>query len=197
MPLDLSTFLAMASACAPAAAPSTLLAVARVESGVEPFAIGVNGQPGLGLHPRSKAGAIQAAEALIAANRNIDLGIAQINVRNLARLRLTVADAFDPCRNLAAATTLLASEFQRAATTQGEGQAALKTALSRYNTGDDLRGFRNGYVARVVHAAQLLAPQAVAPRPDAKPTASWDVFGDLRTASFVSTSPLNSQGDQP
>ncbi len=185
MPLDPSTFISVASACAPSAAPSTLLAIARVESGIEPFAIGVNGQPGLKLRPRSKVDAIRTAETLIAANRNIDLGIAQINVRNLARLRLTVADAFDPCRNLAAATTLLASDFRQAAATQGEVQAALRTALSRYNTGDDLRGFRNGYVARVVAAAGGRPIHRDRGVPTPPPPAAWDAFGDLGPAGFI------------
>ena len=195
MPLDLPTFLALAAACAPAAAPSTLLALARVESGIEPLAIGVNGQPGLRLRPRSKTDAVEAAEALIAEGRNIDLGIAQINVRNLARLQLTVADAFDPCRNLAAAATLLASEFRRATTTQGDGQAALRTALSRYNTGDDLRGFRNGYVARIERSASAAPAAPVTPITPAERPA-WDAFGDLRPAAFV-TLPTSSERDRP
>ncbi|MEI9891358.1 MAG: hypothetical protein WDN45_13185 [Caulobacteraceae bacterium] len=37
-------------------------------------------------------------------------------------------------------------------------QAALKTALSYYNTGHPARGFTNGYVAKVANAADRIVP---------------------------------------
>src|SRR5687767_2128026 len=43
MPLSPELVLALAAQCAPGVAPSTLLAVARAESALDPFAIGVNG----------------------------------------------------------------------------------------------------------------------------------------------------------
>src|SRR5258708_3155569 len=148
MPLDVATFLALAPVCAPGVAPATLLAIARVESGLDPLAIGVNGAPHARLHAQSTADAVRRADALIASGRDIDLGLGQINVRSLARLGLTVSDAFDPCRSLAASATVLESGYQSVRATGAAAQLALRTALSRYNTGDPLRGFRNGYVAR-------------------------------------------------
>lgn len=192
MPLDLAAALALAASCAPQVEPLTLLAVAKVESGFDSLAIGVNG-PGAGSRkPGDRASAIREAKALIAAGRNIDLGLGQINVRNLHRLGLSVADAFDPCRNLKAAAQVLSEGFRAS---PGAPQAALRTTLSLYNTGDRTRGLRNGYVAKVVEAAAQLAPamsgapsdNAVTLRP---PPAPWDAFARARAAqagSFVLT----------
>jgi type IV secretion system protein VirB1 len=186
MPLDLATFLTLAPVCAPGVAPPTLLAIAQVESGLDPLAIGVNGAAGLPVRVRSAAEATRRAEALIAAGRNVDLGLGQINVRNLAPLGLSVADAFDPCRNLAASARILTEGYRRAAPSAGGEQRALRTALSFYNTGDPDRGVRNGYVAKVVAGAipTSAGSGARAPAADAPmtPVAAWDVFGRAREA---------------
>jgi type IV secretion system protein VirB1 len=187
MPLDFATFLALAPACAPGVAPPTLLAIAEVESRLDPLAIGINGPAGpfVRARVRSAAEAARRADALIAAGRDIDLGLAQINVRNLARFGLSVADAFDPCRNLAASARILAEGYRRAAPSAGGEQRALRTALSFYNTGDPDRGFRNGYVAKVVaRAVSTAGPSARPPSANAAPSpaADWDVFGRVRQA---------------
>lgn len=198
MLLDLATFLTLATACAPSVAPTTLLAVARVESGLDPLAIGVNGPSGLDGHAETVDDAVRQAERLVAAGRDIDLGLAQINVRNLPRLGLTVADAFDPCRNLQASARVLAEGYQRALPIAGAGQAALRVALSFYNTGRPDRGLRNGYVARVVAQAAGSTParlDAIDQAAQPAPVASWDVFGRARltSADFVVRPALGAQ----
>jgi type IV secretion system protein VirB1 len=199
LPLDLATLLTLAPVCAPAVAPSTLLAVARTESGFDPLAIGVNGQRPSRLSFTSRTAAAEAARRLIANGQNIDLGLSQINARNLASLGLSIDAAFDPCRNLAASAKVLQVGFTRAAPRPGEEQAGLRTALSYYNTGGPDRGFRNGYVRRVVAAAASLeAP--VARHPPALTAASpppWDAFGDLGTAAFVAAPTAAARGATP
>jgi type IV secretion system protein VirB1 len=183
MHLDLATFLSLAGACAPGVPPPTLLAIARVESGLDPLAIGVNGPDAARVGASTSREAVRRAMALIASGRDIDLGLAQINVRNLPRLGLTVADAFDPCRNLAASARLLTEAYQRALPSRGEGQPALYAALSAYNTGDPDRGVRNGYVGRVlaqISPAPASAPQRGAARTSAP--AAWDAFAQARLA---------------
>lgn len=189
MPLDPAAFLALASQCAPGVAPETLLAVARVESGLDPLAVGQNGRRSPLPRLRTAAEAAAHAEALLAQGRDLDLGLAQINVRNLGRLGLSVREAFDPCRNLAAAGEVLADGYRRGAARTGPGQAALRVALSYYNTGHPRRGFANGYVARVLGRAGLPAARlGAAPAPPAAPPA-WDVFGRARRSApaFVLT----------
>jgi len=195
MPLILPDVLALAAQCAPAVAPETLLSVAQVESGFDPLAIGVNGTPRLTVAARTRAEAAAKASALIAQGRSVDLGLAQINSKNLGWLGLSVEAAFDPCRNLAAAARILQAGYgQSGADTVGE-QPALRMALSRYNTGNPIRGFNNGYVAKVTSAAARIVPaiQATPMSPsDEAPAAvppsppSWDVFGHTAgAASFV------------
>lgn len=195
MPLDPAAFLALASQCAPGVAPETLLAVARVESGLNPLAIGVNAKWAARPKPRSIAEAVAAAQELIASGRDIDLGLAQINVRNLPRLGLSLEGAFDPCRNLAASARVLREGYAAGMARHGPGQGALRTALSYYNTGHPQRGFRNGYVARVLaHAAAPVRPATAGAAADADPppTPAWDVFARA-TAAFV----VSPQGAPP
>jgi type IV secretion system protein VirB1 len=184
MPLPLIDMHHLVTTCAPSVAPQTLLSVAKVESGFDPLAIGVNRPGPMRLHPHTKEQAIATATRLIAAGANVDLGVSQINSRNLGGLGLTISDAFDACRNLAASAKVIAAGYDRADPTPGGEQAALHTALSYYNTGDPRRGYRNGYVAKVLVAASQVVP-ALAPQDDIAPRASdapapappaWDVF---------------------
>lgn len=189
----------LAAQCAPQAAAETLLAVARVESGLDPLAIGVNGAAPRRVHIASRSEAVAQAGALIAGGANVDLGLAQINSANLRRLGLSLADAFDPCRSLAASATLLLSNYQTARAVAADDQTALRIALSLYNTGDRQHGFSNGYVARVARWAAVgpaLPADPLTPVAEAPPPPSWDAFGDLRPATFV-ISPSSRQGDPP
>jgi len=211
--LDLSTILALSHACAPQVAPETLAAVAYAESRFDPLAIGVNRGPRPVRRARDAAEATRIARNLIARGGNLDLGIAQINSANLGWLRLTVEDAFDPCRNLRAAATVLRAGYRPHGPSASARQAALRTALSRYNTGDPERGFRNGYVARVEDAARRLALVVAddadglpVPAPTAAPTPSpsparppappWDIFARADTGA-VTTFPITIRTPTP
>lgn len=198
MSLDPAVVLSLAAQCAPSVAPPTLLALARAESALDPLAIGVNGPPVRRRTPADAAEAAAQARDLIAAGRNIDLGLGQINVRNLARLGLTVEAAFDPCRNLAGSGRVLQEGYRRAAVQAGPGQAALRVALSYYNTGHAQRGFANGYVARVVARAGRLpptpVPSAAAPAVSA---AAWDAFGRAAEARLEARFVLTPSGATP
>lgn len=196
MILSLDQMQALAAQCAPSVAAETLLSVAKVESGFDPLAIGVNGAPAIRVHASSRAEAGQKAAALIADGRSVDLGLAQINSRNLDWLGLTIDEAFDPCRNLAASARVLQDGYARGAH-RGDGeQPALLAALSYYNTGHPNRGFRNGYVAKVTKAAATIVPalkpalNMAGPASPADREASqqptWAVFGgEVTDVDFV------------
>lgn len=145
-------FLALALACAPTVHPATLEAIARVESSMNPLAINVNGAK-LERQPRNKLEAVAWASWLIEHGHSVDLGLMQINSRNLGALGLTAATAFEPCDNLRAAAKHLVDDFDRARAAQATDAHALGIALSRFNTGNPTRGFENGYVGRVLNAA--------------------------------------------
>jgi soluble lytic murein transglycosylase-like protein len=72
---------------------------------------------------------------LIRQGYNIDLGLGQINSANLGWLGLSVEDAFEPCRNLAAAARVLTTNYQSVAHSAQSSDHAIATALSLYNTG--------------------------------------------------------------
>lgn len=197
--------LALAQSCAPAVAPGTLLSVSKVESGFETLAIGVNGPKARRVKPADLASAVRVATDLIAQGENIDLGLGQINSKNLKWLGLSITDTFDPCKNLAASATVLKAGYAPATLDARDAQAALRTALSRYNTGHPTRGVTNGYVAKVAVAATQVVPQiaiaqegppsdlvasaAVRMVAEAPPPPAWDVFARSaqRSSSFVFT----------
>lgn len=195
MPLPLRVVLALAEACAPSVAAQTLTSIVRVESAFDPLAIGINGPNPRRIHPRTVDEAIRTATHLVNSGANVDLGLGQINSSNLTRLNLTIADAFEPCRNLRGTGQVLEAAYRSQAPASGQEQAGLRRALSIYNTGHTDRGFRNGYVAKVSAAAG--APMAPSPPPSSTiPEApAWDVFGHAGSVRLVFT-PTTS-GDTP
>ena len=143
-----------------------MAAVAQTESQLDPLAIGDN-TAHRSYRPQTKAEAVAVAQRLMAERHDLDVGLMQINQRNFGWLRLTLEDAFDPCRSIVAGATVL-------------------TAFSRYNTGTPTAGFANGYVARVVSAASgVELPRAQTkstPNTEDPPQGSgvnaWNVFPD-------------------
>lgn len=135
-------------ACAANVAPVTLEAVMRVESGGNPLAVNVNHVAGPQPRPATLAEAVATAQAYVARGYSVDLGLMQVNSRNLAALGLSVDQVLDPCTNLKAGGTILTANYADAVRSRGEGQGALQAALSAYNTGSFYRGFENGYVAK-------------------------------------------------
>jgi type IV secretion system protein VirB1 len=166
MPLD---FNALAQQCAPNIHPTTLQAVVRTESGLNPFAIGVVGGR-LARQPKNSVEAIATARALEAAGWNYSMGLAQVNRANLVRYGLDTRSVFDPCANLRAGAAILADCYARAANRNGAGQAALQptlqatlqAAVSCYYSGNFQRGFqpegRTSYVQRVLANVSHPAP---------------------------------------
>jgi type IV secretion system protein VirB1 len=163
-------FAALAQECAPQVAQATLAAVVQTESNFQPLAIGVNGGAKLARQPDNQAEAVATAKWLIGQGYSIDLGLGQINSGNLEMTGLTVEDAFDPCRNLAAAGKILELNYREARRKFRNEQMALRAALSAYNTGSFARGIANGYVLRVTNNARASEPGYVgAPIPLVQP----------------------------
>ena len=143
-----TALLTLAMQCAPTVAPETVLAIIRTESNGKPFALNVNGgrQPA---RQYSAAAATQIAQRYVAAGYSVDLGLGQINSRNMRWLGLTWDTVFDPCTNVQALGRVLTTNYNSAIAGR-DPQTALRVALSMYNTGSQTRGFRNGYVSKVV-----------------------------------------------
>ncbi|MDF0606778.1 lytic transglycosylase domain-containing protein [Neisseriaceae bacterium TC5R-5] len=155
-------FLALSQECAPWVAPQTMAAIVKTESAFKPLSIGVNSGARLIRQPDNKAEAVSTARWLIEKGHNVDLGLGQVNSSNLAKVGLSVEDAFDPCKNLAAAATILHGNYKAAKRRVQDDQAALHAALSAYNTGSFSKGFSNGYVQKVLNNAGAAVPGVVA-----------------------------------
>lgn len=158
MILQIATVVALSQQCAPSVAAKTLVSVVHAESRFNPYAIGVNAKGVRAPDPVDRATAIAAARSLIARGYNIDLGLGQINSANLRWLGLSVEDAFDACRNLAASARVLSSNYLSVVQSSPTTEAAIATAMSMYNTGSRSRGFGNGYVSRVYASSSIVVP---------------------------------------
>jgi type IV secretion system protein VirB1 len=178
--------------CASEVATEAVVPLVVTESGGDDLAINVN------RGPRVRAGSIAEGAALvrryIAQGYTVDVGLAQINSANFARLGVSVEQVFDPCTNLRLASSLL-QEGYGLASRHYSGLDAISATYSLYNTGTLTRGFRNGYVGRVWSAASGMATiQAAPPIPGApavtaastsaaKPASSDDSWVAGQTAS--------------
>ena len=153
--MDATAFIALSTLCAPLVHPGTAQAIVSTESAFNPHAIGVVAGS-LERQPRNLEEALATAQALRSQARNFSVGLAQINVQNLDRFGLSLADGFDSCKNLQAMQVVLAECFERAGP-RDASQESLRRALSCYYSGNFTTGFRHGYVSRVVSNAQKSA----------------------------------------
>lgn len=144
--------IALITACAPNVAPLTIQEIIRVESGGNPLAVNINARNGVRLRPTIKITtsehAIAVTHAAMERGHTVDMGYMQVNSANLKKLGYTVEDMFEPCKNLAAGARILTLAYASALPYHQNEQAALRAALSAYNTGSFQRGFSNGYVSR-------------------------------------------------
>ena len=116
--------------------------VMRVESGFNPYAIGVVGGR-LARQPRNLPEAVATARMLEQGGFNFSLGLAQVNRYNLARYGLgSYEKAFSACDNVRAGSRILRECYQRA--------GDWGKALSCYYSGNFVTGFRHGYVQKVM-----------------------------------------------
>jgi type IV secretion system protein VirB1 len=153
------------------------------ESGGDDLSINVNRGPRV--RARSAADDAALVRRYMAQGYTVDVGLAQINSANFARLGVTVEQVFDPCTNLRLASSIL-QEGYGLASRHYAGLDAISATYSLYNTGTLTRGFRNGYVSRVWSAATGMgtietvppipgsAPRATAPRGSTKAAVAGD-----------------------
>lgn len=125
--IPITAFLALALQCSPSVHPDTSQDVARVESGFNPFAIGVVGQ-GKGIFPKNLNDALAHVERLNAEGKNYSVGLMQINQANFSRYGVTAKQLFNPCTNLTVFEKIITDCYLRGGT--------LKRALSCYYSGN-------------------------------------------------------------
>ncbi|WP_010219634.1 lytic transglycosylase domain-containing protein [Sphingomonas sp. PAMC 26621] len=158
---------ALAQQCAPEVATEVVVPLVMTESGGDGLSINVN------RGPRVRASTVAEGAALVrrymAAGYTVDVGLAQVNSANFARLGVTVEQAFEPCTNLRLASSML-QEGYGLASRHYSGLDAISATYSLYNTGTLTRGFRNGYVGRVWSAASGMGSIAAPPPIPASPS---------------------------
>ncbi|ANK94195.1 MULTISPECIES: lytic transglycosylase domain-containing protein [Rhizobium] len=206
-----AAFVEIAQTCAPMVQVETLAGIVSLESRFQPFAIRINSGPPLAAQPGSKAEAIEIATSLIADHQAIQIGLGGIAIEDLQKLKLSVADAFDPCLNLNATARLL-DGYYRAALRAGDPAQAERVMLQSYYGRDDPSlGAMVKYDEQVRQEAKRLSPIAaslVIGEPDGRagpgePTqdqvapalakqsfqtaeaTSWDVFSSGRQSSVL------------
>ena len=130
-----------------------MLAIIKTESRGNPLAIGVNGRAHLRYQANNLKQATKWVDYLEVRGYNIDIGLAQVNIKNAHRYGFKAHDMLEPCHNLLLASWILYQNYVGALPHASGKQEALYKAISAYNTGNYQSGFSNGYVSRVVHNA--------------------------------------------
>lgn len=164
-----------AIACPNLAVPAEVMRhVVHVESGANPFAIGVVGGR-LVRQPRTLEEARATAQMLESKGYNYSLGAAQVNRVNFRKYGLdSYEKAFDPCTNLSAGASILAGCYDSAGRDWGK-------AFSCYYSGNFVTGFRSGYVQKIYDSmrrdttlaqASPTPSAAIALRPTSTPPAA-------------------------
>ena len=140
--------------CAPAVDPVTMAAVVMQESGGRPWVLN-NNTAKKSVAFTSKAAAVAVAVAAVGRGESVDLGLAQINNKNLPALGLSVDQVFDPCTNIAAGAAILAAGYKKAGSLSG--------ALSTYNTGRSDSKVGAVYAQKVFGQAGVKVPDIKVP----------------------------------
>ncbi|WP_226341908.1 lytic transglycosylase domain-containing protein [Sphingomonas sp. NIC1] len=145
MTLPAAVIMGLAAQCAPDVAPATIAAIVQTESRGFELAIGVNGLARQPAPATSVAQAVQTARSYVDKGYSVDLGLGQINSRNMKALGMTWDNVFDPCTNIAAAGAVLSGNYRSVraglhpsarcaspspCTTPGRSRVASPTAMS-------------------------------------------------------------------
>lgn len=165
-PVDLTAFIALAERCAAGTDPKSLSAIVRQASGYEPLALQFDGAPGgtVKLQASDRSEAIQLASELVVAGHRVRVGLAGLDTRDIERLGLSLADAFEPCSHVKAAARLLA-----------EDPGKLKPPAT--TSGAKVRP-----VAKPPVAPGPMPPPSAA---ELRPAQAWDVYGGGRPRSVL------------
>ncbi len=155
--------------CAPPEAHAPLTAVIREASGGEPLVL-VTVQNGrrLPVQASSLTEAVALATEMKLAGGPVRIGLAGLDTRDLDRLGVSLAQAFEPCGSIEAAAKL-----------QAEGPARLRP------TRGDLPSARSA--SRTVPGEAVASVEAIAAPPEAPPVGRrpWDVYGQTQGSSVL------------
>ncbi len=133
----------------------TMRAIIKTESDYNPLAINLNGGFKLKHQPQNYLQAINWVNYLEYHHYNIDIGLAQVNIKNAHKFGFKARDMLDACTNIKLASVLLHDSYVRVYNPHEDKQVSLYKALSEYNTGNYYAGIRNGYVNKIIHHVSI------------------------------------------
>lgn len=91
-------------------APELLIAIAKTETSLNPWAINIQGK---GYFPKNKKEALQLARKAYDERRSFDIGIMQINVWWLRKYGISLETAIEPKNNIIIGAFILKNEINR------------------------------------------------------------------------------------
>ena len=146
--------------------------IVHVESGGNPYAIGVVGGR-LVRQPRNLPEAVATVQMLEQMGRNYSIGSGQINRVHFGRLgwKNDIARGFDVCTNIRASLGVLQLCYEKAlraqypAAPRNGAYGAVHAALSCYYSGDLRLGATLGYVSKVLNAQPAAAQRKAQANP--------------------------------
>lgn len=142
--------ISLAKKCSPTVAPTTMVTLVKTESRGNPLALGLNGAR-LRAQPKTESQAVAWVKYLDKNGYNFDVGLGQINIKNIRKYKLKPEDLItSPCLNLKVTGHILTQNYIIARKSNNNEQVALRKALSMYNTGNQHSGFNNGYLLNVL-----------------------------------------------
>jgi soluble lytic murein transglycosylase-like protein len=117
--------------------PATLTrAIAKVESGLNPWALNIEGKSFVFFN---KEQVIEKAKVAQAAGQSFDSGVMQVNNRWLSKWRIPLEEAFDPATNIQLGSRILKQEIDRYGLTWN--------AIGAYHSQNKAR--QQNYIAKV------------------------------------------------
>lgn len=151
--------------CAPKVPKDVLKKILRHESGGQALAVGLNSDLlQLKKQPKNQQQAERLIRILDAAGLSYDVGVGQVNSRNLSRWGVDPVAALDVCHNLELA--------QRVYVDCASRYNSVSEILSCYNTNDPLKGVKNGYVSKVLKGKGSVQVDVVKRERPGKPSKS-------------------------
>ena len=127
-------FLDLAAVCGPLVHPLTTQAIARVESGFNPWAIRNNTLARTFL-PSSRADAAALVNRFHGQGHQLAIGLMQVTTPWIYRFHITAESLLDECTNIGIGSRILADNYRRLAPGSASPAEALSRALSAYWSG--------------------------------------------------------------
>lgn len=164
--MDFSAFMALAESCAPGVDIKPLIEIVRAASGFEPLSLTIYGRKPIQILATSKDEAIALAMQAKVGKQGVRLGLVGLSFGDLNKVGIGVADAFESCPSLRAATQILDEDPKHFARTKAAADFGAAGALLSIDGEFDHREERPPPPEESAALAESQMP----------PKKQWDVF---------------------